>query len=284
MVAIAALTIFSAHAQEKLPEVYLNHIFIVLDSNSYNHLFDSSFISDTLGDIKESAHKTTSDSWSGKYLYGKNGYFEFFSTKSYVGATINDCGLGFMTFKSDDILKIEQYWKKNTSDNIEKDTIYYVFENKSKPWFYSLYISRKDSLQPLSTWLMENTPEILKSSGFKDEEIKKEIKWHEYMARVNKKEFMKSFNRIKSIVLSLNQKEYEYFRKTLIGLGMKQKGNTYYNDQINISYTIDDIAPVRLKTVETELTDSLPDDMIRISKNLMVLIKGKKAIWNFTYE
>lgn len=283
LIAIAIFMILSTSAQEKLPEIYLNHIFIVLDSTSFNQLFNSQVISEKLGDIKSRSHKTATDSWSGKYLYGRNGYFEFFSTKSYDGATLGDCGLGFMTSKSNDILEIEQHWRTNTTDKIGKDTSHYMFENKPQPWFYSLYILRKDSLQPLSTWLMENTPEILKSSGFKDEEIKKEIKWQDFMAKRNKKEFTKSFDRITSITLSLNKKEYEYFRKTLVGLGLKQKGNTYFNDQIKISYIIEETSPVRLKTVETELVNPLADTIITISDRLMVQIKGTKAIWTFTY-
>jgi len=283
LIAIILLAFQYTYAQNKLPKIYLNHLYIVLDSNTYNQLFDPIFISEKFGDIKTSSHKTTTDSWSGKYLYGKNGYFEFFSTKSYVGATLGDCGLGFMTSKSDDILKVERNWKKSSSDSLGKDTSLYIFENKPQPWFYSLYILRKDSLQPLSTWLMENTPELLKSTGFKDDEIKKEIKWQDFMARKTKVEFTKSFNRIKSIDLSLNTKEYEFFKKSLLGFGLQQKGNVYFNNQIKISYTIDDNVPVRLKTVETELTEVYPESTIRISKNLVVEVNGEKAVWNFTY-
>ncbi|MEO6550898.1 MAG: DUF5829 family protein, partial [Ferruginibacter sp.] len=222
-------------------------------------------------------------SWSGKYLFGKNGYFEFFSSKSYTGATVGDCGLGFITSTSKDLLAIETNWKKNSADSIEKDTSTRVSDNQQEPWFYSLYISRKDSLQPLSTWLMEHTPEHLRSSGFTAEEIKGAINWQDYTARKSKKAFAKSFNRITSIVLSFSTKEYEYFKKTLLGFGLQKKGNVFFNQQIKIIYTIDDRFPVRLKRVETELTNTFPERKIMISENLIIHVEGKKAIWNFAF-
>lgn len=95
------------HGQNRLPKIRLNHVYLVLDSATYNHLFDSAFIAQTIGKIKTSAVTTTNDSWSGKYLFGKNGYFEFFSDQGYKGASVGDCGLGFMTLKSGDIWTIQ---------------------------------------------------------------------------------------------------------------------------------------------------------------------------------
>jgi hypothetical protein len=71
----------SAYAQDKPPEIYLNHLFVVLDSATYTNLFDSPFISEKLGMIDTSSVTTTEESWSGKYLYGMNSYFEFFQPK-----------------------------------------------------------------------------------------------------------------------------------------------------------------------------------------------------------
>ena len=94
IIATVAFTFQSIYGQSKLPEIFLNHLSIVLDSTTYSHLSDSSFISDKLGNIKVKSTTTANDSWSGIYLLGKNSYFEFFSTEGYKGATIGDCGLG----------------------------------------------------------------------------------------------------------------------------------------------------------------------------------------------
>ena len=73
----------ATNAQNKLPAISLNHIYIVLDSETYNNLFDSSFMEKELGNIKSTSVTTTDDSWSGKYFFGKKSYLEFFNKKSF---------------------------------------------------------------------------------------------------------------------------------------------------------------------------------------------------------
>lgn len=273
----------SLFGQTDLSEIYLNHLYIVLDSNTYSHLFDSSFLSQKLGNIEETSTTTANDSWSGKYLFGKNSYFEFFSTKGYKGATLGDCGLGFMTIKSNEIWEIKKSWRENSNDSIETDTTHRMLNGMPKPWYYSLSLSNNDSLQHFSTWLMENTPEELSTVGFSAEEIKSGINWQTYIAKRNKTEFTKSFNQIKSVTLLINKKEYEYLKKSLLGFGLQQKGNNFFNAQIKIICTIDERFSVRLKTVETELIKLFSKSNIKISDNLIVHVNGNKAIWEFSY-
>ena len=170
----------SIYGQNKLPEIYLNHIYIVLDSGTLSHLSDSSFISNKYGNIKVSSATTAKESWSGIYLSGKNSYFEFFSTKGYKGATLGDCGLVFMTVQSNKIWDIKRNWRKNSNDSIVTDTIMKMQNGIPNPWLYNLNLLNNDSLQPFSTMLMENTPEELSAVGFSDEEIKNGINWSTY--------------------------------------------------------------------------------------------------------
>jgi hypothetical protein len=270
-------------SQTMTPEIYLNHIFIVLDSDSYIKLSDSNFITQKLGNIKTSSTSTTEDSWSGKYLFGKNGYFEFFSTKGYKGALLGDCGLGFMTKKANDILELEKNWKKNSYDSIIKDTSVSESQGIKSPWFYSLNLFVPDSLQPFSVWVMENTPDELKSIGFSTEEVKNEIKWEDYAARKSGKVFNKSFNQIKRIHLLLNTKNYQYLKRSLLGFGLQEKENMFFNNQVAITYFLDESFPIRLKTIETELNEVFAENKITLSKNISVYVNSNKAIWTFGY-
>ena len=271
-------------AQHKLPAVYLNHLYIVLDSNTYNKIVDSSYLTQYLGNIKVSAQKTSHDAWTGKYFYGANGYFEFFSTEGYKNAVVGDCGFGFMTTQMNDIWKIEKYWKQNSKDSIERDTTFFLSGNASEPWFYSLSLLNADSVQPLNTWLMENTPEELKATGFSEIEIKAPITWQAYAEKRAKKAFTKSFNRITAVELSINKNELDYLEKSLLGLGLKKNGNVFSNEYIKIQYSLDERFAVRLKKVHTSLTKTLPDNNIIISNQLTVSIHANEATWAFKYE
>ncbi len=147
-------TFLSLDAQNKLPEIYLNHIYIVLDSSTLSHLSDSSFISQQFGNIQVRTSTTAKESWSGTYLYGKNSYFEFFSTKGYKGATLGDCGFVFMTAQSNDIWEIKKSWRENSNDSIVTDTVMKIQNGIPNPWFYNLNLLNNDSIQPFATYLM----------------------------------------------------------------------------------------------------------------------------------
>ncbi len=271
------------HGQNKLPEIYLNHLYVVLDSNTLLHLADSSFISEKFGNIKVHTATTATESWSGIYLFGKNSYFEFFSTKGYKGATLNDFGLVFMTARSNEIWKIKKHWRENSNDSIVADTVLKMQNGKHTPWFYNLSLLNKDSVQPFSTFLMENTPEELSAVGFSAEEIKNGINWPTYSIKRTKAEFTKSFNQIQSVTLLINKKEYNHLKKSFLGFGLQQKGTTFFNKQIKIICIRDEKFTARLKTIETALTGLYAKTDIKISDKLIVHVNGSKAIWEIRY-
>jgi hypothetical protein len=94
---------------------------------------------------------------------------------------------------------------------------------------------------------MENTPEELKRAGFSEEEIIQPITWQDYVGRLNHATFTKSFERISSIELSISKEEYEYLKRSLLGFGLKEKGKTFFNSQVKITYAINAHAVNRLK-------------------------------------
>ena len=94
---VTAMSCINAHAQKDSTQVFLNHIFIVLDSNVYKHVFDSPFLQE-IGDTVEKATSTTNESWSGKYFSGRDSYFELFPPNGVQGSKVGSIGFGFMTF------------------------------------------------------------------------------------------------------------------------------------------------------------------------------------------
>ncbi len=59
--------------------------------------------SDTLGNCQSNSIKTTDQQYSGKYLFGEEGYLEFFPAKDVNITRSGAAGFGFMTFRSGDI-------------------------------------------------------------------------------------------------------------------------------------------------------------------------------------
>src|SRR5450631_3146450 len=161
-------------AQINRVPVFLNHLYFVLDSNTYAHIFDSAFFQQ-IGNTTETKTTTTAGSWTGKYLRGRDSYLEVFPPKGFAGATEGNIGFGFMNLKQGDVNKLEANWKANSKDSVKSDTSTLLKDGIKLSWFYSLSLYSVDSLIPASAWVMENTPDMLKARGFTEEEIKKPI-------------------------------------------------------------------------------------------------------------
>jgi Family of unknown function (DUF5829) len=272
----------SSRGQTSTLPVYLNHVFFVLDSDSYAHVFDSS-IFQKFGLIRESKTTTTEDSWSGKYLMGRDSYFEVFSPAGLTGSSVGNFGFGFMTTTTGDIDYLESKWKADYKDSVKRDTNTFVSNGAKIPWFYSLSLYTVDSSKSGSAWVMENTTDELKSVGFSDNDMKKPILWHDYMEKRMKMKNAKSFNRIIAVEITTNKKELDYFKKSFLGFGLTEKQQTFYNENIQISYTVADIPASELKSIEIELTDSFKDQTIAISENLSMHVNDKRATLIFTH-
>ena len=122
-------------------------------------------------------NKTTSTegSWFGKYLMGRDSYFEVFFPTGLKGSIVGNFGLGFMTTTSGDIDQLESQWSTHFKDSVKRDTNRIVNKGANLPWFYSLSLYTVDSSKSGSAWVMENTPDMLKSAGFTIDEMKKPI-------------------------------------------------------------------------------------------------------------
>ncbi len=270
----------AAKAQNNHVPVYLNHIFFVVDSNSYIHIFDSA-IFHQLGVVNERKTTTTVDAWSGKYLLGRDSYFEVFSPSGFTGSQVGNFGFGFMTTKSGDINYVEAKWKSDYKDSIIRDTDIIVDNGAKMPWFYSLSLFTADSSKSGSAWVMENTPEELKSVGFTDSDIKQPILWHDYSAKRAKTKNTKSFVRVVEVEIVTNNEEFGYFKQSLLGFGLTEKDHMFYNDYIRIRYTLADVPTTKLKSIEIELADSFDEQTISVGDKLTMHVKDKSATLYF---
>ncbi len=277
-----ALVCSPLYAQKKLPDIYLDHLSITVDSVTYNQLFDSAFFTNKFANVDSSASTSTKYAWAAKYMEGKNGYFEFFRTTGSKGASTGDLGLGFVSLRAGDIWKIKAHWLHSALRAIVVDTTFDMVKGKRRPWFYSIRLFRKDdSLEGLSTRLAENIPEDLPERGFSKEQIEKQPIWKDYVER--HRAFLKLFDRIRAVHISITAKEYQYLRKSLLGFGLREKGNGFVNDHVTIAYTIVTKPVIRIRSIEVQLTEPTPNEDIRISGHVVARISGNRAIFEFQY-
>ncbi len=284
LLALVLLFSFSIHAKAQtnhLP-VYLNHVFFVIDSNSYAHIFDSAVFK-KIGFTMVNKTTTTEGSWYGKYLMGRDSYFEVFYPSGLQGSVVGNFGFGFMTTTSGDLDQLQAPWKATHKDSVKLDTNVIVNGVVKRPWFYSLSLYTVDSSKSGSTWVMENTPDMLKSVGFTGDEMKKPILWHNFIEKQMKMKTTKSLNRIVAVEIVTNKKELGYFKKSFTGFGLTQKHHTFYNENIRITYTLANVPTSELKSVEIELTDAFAEQTLALGDKLSMHVKDKSATLFFAH-
>jgi hypothetical protein len=271
---------FTVHAQKDTALFFLNHIYLVLDSQTYKHIFDAPFLQE-LGDTSEKKTTTVNESWSGKYFSGLDSYFELFPPSGFPGAVAGNLGFGFMTFKSGDIDRVERNWKQKSKDPIKRDTSTYDIKGVKHTWYYSDYFDTPDSLLSVAIWVMENTPDELHERGFTEEEQKGPISWHQYVEKYSKKKFTKAFNQITAVELITNDKGLDYLQRSLLGFGFYQSNNSFYTNNITIRYRVQNVPATILKKIDISLNRSLEARTIRMSDHITLLINGDKASMMF---
>ena len=140
--------------------VYLNHLLIFVDRDTYRALSASGFLNEHFACSEE---RTTHDqatgmSWTGRYYYGRNTYFEFMNPDKTSWAPRDALAFGIEKEGGSQELagRLERELKRDIT----------LFKRKRRyldqdiPWFWTVDIPRKDDARLIS-WVMEYDPVFL---------------------------------------------------------------------------------------------------------------------------
>ncbi len=270
-------------------KVDINHIFFCVDSITYDNLFKHEFIAKVFANTREASSKTLTDSWTGKYLFGRDSYIEVFASNSYketnpqLGDKFGDVGIVFKTKKLGDIHKINLLIKTNKRDTHLKLNEY-ESDGKIIPFNYNLYLSNADLQETFRPYVEEKTMDFLKLSGFSESEIKSGITQEQFAEKFRGKKFEKLYDNIEKIELILTDEEFEYLAATLKYFGFSQMGHRFTSNRLEIICSIQQNRKYKLKGIHFTLLNKTEDIKIEVSKNLTFRASGVKASFQFNYQ
>jgi hypothetical protein len=270
-------------------KVVINHVFFCVDSTTYANLFKHEFIANEFAIARESSSKTLTDSWTGKYLNGRQSYIELFSANFYKGTNpqlgdkFGDLGIVFETEKSGDIQRLNEVIKVD-KPNVQLNLNKYESNGKIVPFTYHLYLSNPALEKTFRPYVDERTMEFLKLCGFSDSEIKAGITEEQFREKRRGKKFDKLYDNIEKIELTLTREEFEYLAESLKYFGFSQMGNRFSNNGLEIICSIDDDRKFKLKAIDFTLLNKTEEIKIDISKNLTFKAIGVKASFHFDYK
>jgi len=268
-------------------KVVVSHIFFCIDSTTYQNLFHHEFIPKVFANTRELSSKTLTDSYTGKYLMGRQSYIEVFKPdykegKPELGDKFGDVGLVFRTKKTGDINKIDQLMRADKKDDNLR-LIEYNDSGKIIPFNQNLYLSNAGLQETFRPYVEEFTVEFLKLCGFSESEIKSGITEEQFREKRRGKKYEKRYDNIEKIELILTNDEFEYLAETLKYLDFSKNGYRFTNNRLEISCAIQQNRSYKLKAIHFKLLNHTEDITIEISKNLTFKASGTTASFEFNY-
>ncbi len=145
------------------PLVYLNHVYVYVDSTTYSSIRDSDYLKEQFAYVEtRTTYADSNSSWTGTYIWGENTYIEFFDIGNIENKGWSGIGYGVEIENG-----IDSLYKRFTDlgiNNVVKGMRSRQTEDGEIPWFYWFGFSNEDSTASfiLNTWLMEYHPDYMK--------------------------------------------------------------------------------------------------------------------------
>lgn len=269
------------------PFIYLNHVYLTLDSTTYSSICNSDFLKDNFANcVTKTVTAGSNQSWTGTYIWGENTYIELFVTGEVENKWYSGIGFGVETENG-----IDSLYKHFTSlglKNVTKGLAHFQFEDREIPWFYSLGFGSEDSTAAffLSTWLMEYNYEYMKFKNPDENPDSLRITWKYYNHKVYRSDLL--LKDIVEIELALNESDHGKILEELRNYGyqIEQKGELIIGNgpDIRIILRAKSDNKSGICRIKFSLTDKQYEQQTALfgNKSKLILNTDRTAEWYFS--
>lgn len=143
-------------ASEPLPPVYLNHFFLVIDSETYAAIERQPFLRKEFAPNEARTTARADITYTGLYFYGVNTYFEFFDLARETRRSLGDSGIAYGVEQEGAVKSLQARLKSAPPRLVTRP-----FQDRQVNWFYSLTPPGFSFTSGMSSWLMEYHPAFL---------------------------------------------------------------------------------------------------------------------------
>jgi len=144
---------------DSLPQVFLNHFYVVLDSPTYRAIEEDGSLRKHFA-VNEKRTTTNAEmSYTGLYFYGINTYFEFFDVGNSPKDQVGDSAIAFGVDQPGAIKILREKLGSSLEANLKSVTR--LYQSTQIPWFFMATSSDLPYGSGLSCWVMEYHPEFL---------------------------------------------------------------------------------------------------------------------------
>jgi hypothetical protein len=269
---------------QRLPPVYLNHVYTVLDSITYTAIQNSTFLKEEFANFREETRVSNNGkTWTGLYLYGEKTYIEFFQAGKFPQFKSSESGMGFGVEEKGGVQLYYLRLKKIFGNQAETGLVTRLEKGIDVPWFYDTGVNYHDNDQTFFDWLMEYEPSYLQHmyADLKPEE--NGITRKQNLSRDFKKEGL--FANVTEVRIALDSKEKERLVMELQTFNYtisEAKSKVIANGPGIKFIVVDNSKANGITGLKIALTRKVKDRIVhKFGANSVLKLKGKTAHWTF---
>jgi len=254
------------HSQISMKTVQLNHIYLVVDKDTYESINRSDLINSLACTYEQKNSADNQIGWEGFYIRGKNTYVEiFYPQERYPKIGITGIAMGVDTKGA-----LEQISEKLKKDH--PNTKKGAFCRNGKPWFGYVAVNDSYFYERNSFWIMEYASEDFAENS---EDVSR--------AHYNAKRYdpTKLLLDIDSVAIAFQPEGRAILSSYLKSLELEMHDHTYLtSENVEIALTEEDERRKGIYQISFSLNQHAQKGSYQIGNSLLVL-QGKKAIWTF---
>ena len=148
-----------SEAKSRLPQVFLNHFYVVIDSATFKDIEQSPFLRREFSVTEHRTTVRTDRTYTGLYFYGTNTYFEFFDVSSDTSRQIGFSGIALGVDQTGELQAVGK--ELSSKFPLVQGTITRQYNGKQVPWFFAGEQKDFPIDSELGVWFMEYHPRFL---------------------------------------------------------------------------------------------------------------------------
>ncbi len=263
--------------------VSLNHVFVVLDSATYQGILESDFLREEFASFEQRT-TTAGDGleWTGLYFYGASTYLEFFAPGA-IDSPIGFAGFAYGVDHPAQLDWLEQQWE----ETLEVPVVSYTQERvrpdgSAVPWFLMRFAERPGQGQRLMTWAMAWHPGYLQDWYGDPGPVGEALTRRQYLARHHRSELILSD--VVGMTLALPEEEAGSLRRELEAIGFsldeREKGWVAERPGLEFRVRIEAGEPATLRALHFRVVPS-EARVLEISRLSSLTFDNGNATWSF---
>jgi hypothetical protein len=150
----------AAAPEPAMPRVDLNHVYRVLDKDTFAAIDHSDFLRAEFGQFERRTTKSGDDSWTGLYFYGESTYFEFLAADPARQRPQGQSGVAFGVEEPGASAAVRKALEGLGAGKVRSVERPREAAGKTVPWFLMTGFEPDDPV--LVSWVMEYSPKFLK--------------------------------------------------------------------------------------------------------------------------